>query len=425
MKIAILTMGSRGDIEPFVALGKGLKNAGHEVRVATHGNFRSMVEDRGLEYRPVEGNPQVILEEELGKRWIETGERMSPYTFMKRMMDAATPLIRQAMDDYLEACRGTDLILTSVLSGVASLCISEKLGIRTVGAYLQHVHPTSIYPSATAAPKPRLGKIYNRLTYVLSAFFYWQLLRPHVNKWRREVLGLPPYSFGGPLNEKESNKHQFLCGVSPAVLPKAPEWGDNIHITGYWFLDKTDGWIPPDDLMEFLDKGKPPVFVGFSSMTNREPEKITRLIIDALHKSGQRGIIATGWGGLSEIDLPSEIFIIKSAPFDWLFPRMAAVVHHGGAGTTATGIRAGVPSIVVPFFADQFFWGWRVSELGVGPKSIPRKKLTSDRLAAAITKAVRDTSIRERAARFGEILRAEDGVRNAVNVVNEIFDLPK
>lgn len=424
MRIIILTMGSRGDVEPYVALGKGLLDAGHIVSIATHDNFKDLVVDRGMTHFPVAGNPQEVLEQEAGRRWLETGQRMNPFTFVKRMMDAAGPTIRGMLDDYIKACQGTDLIITSTLSALAAISLGEKLKVRVLAAYLQHVHNTRLYPGLMSVPKPRLGGLYNLLTYPLGSMIYWQMLRPHINRWRRESLKLPGLSLKGPFSKLARQRYKCLYGFSPTVVPRAPEWGDNIYITGYWFLEKLSEWQPPSDLLEFLESGEPPVFVGFSSMTNREPETVTRIVIEALEKAGQRGIIGTGWGGLGDIDIPDNIFMIDSAPFDWLFPRMAAVVHHGGAGTTATGLRAGVPSIVVPFFADQFFWGWRVSELGVGPQAIPRKKLTAERLAAAIKEAVGNNDMRRRAADIGERIRSENGIANAVTVIDIFLTEP-
>jgi len=422
MKITILTLGSRGDVEPYVALGSGLHRTGHEVRIATHGNFKDLVIKKGMDYFEIEGDPQALLEEEAGRRWIETGRRISPFTFMKRMMEVVEPVMRKMLDDYYQACRNTDLIITSVLAALAAASIGEKMNIKVLPAYLQHVHNTSIYPSPTTVPQPKLGRMYNLFTYPMGSIIYWQMTRPQINRWRRESLKLPPYSFIGPFGKWSKSGLECLYGFSPSVIPKAPEWGDNVIITGYWFLDKMSGWQPPADLLDFLNSGKPPIFVGFSSMTNRQPEAVTRLVIEALKKAGQRGIIGTGWGGLAESDLPKSIFMIDSVPFDWLFPQMAAVVHHGGAGTTAAGLRAGVPSILVPFFADQFFWGWRVSDLGVGPAAIPRKKLISDRLAAAISQAVNDNEMRRRAHELGTRIRSEDGVGNAVSAINRIIE---
>ncbi|MEE9552817.1 MAG: glycosyltransferase [candidate division Zixibacteria bacterium] len=421
MRITILTIGSRGDIEPYVALSEGLSASGNNVRIATHENYKKLIISKGLEYSPLEGNPQEVLENEAGRKWLETGKRINPIVFMKRMMDAAKSIMPRLLDDAIEACKGADLIMTHGLAGLAAISIGEKFKVKVLPAYLQHVHPAKIYPSPMATPIPKLGSYYNLMTYFLAAQGYWQLMRPHINRWRDESLGLPPFSFKGPLTRQSARDYRFLYGFSPNVLPKAPEWGDNIHITGYWFLNKSNGWTPPRELADFIESGEPPVFVGFSSMTNREPETVTRIVIEALKKAGYRGIIATGWGGLGHIDLPETIYKIESAPFDWLFPRMAAVVHHGGAGTTATGLRAGVPTIVVPFFGDQFFWGWRVSELGVGPRAIPRSKLNSEDLSARIIEAVSDKAMKSRAVELGKLISAEDGVGNAVEIIDRLL----
>ena len=192
-----------------------------------------------------------------------------------------------------------------------------------------------------------------------------------------------------------------------------------MRITGYWFLDTPEVWEPPAALLDFLESGPPPVFVGFGSMTGRHMGEVTRLVLAALARSGERGLLLSGWGGLGREDLPERVHVIDSAPFAWLFPRMAAVVHHGGAGTTGAGLRAGVPSVVVPFFGDQFFWGWRVEVLGGGPKPIPFKSLSVESLATAIRESVANQEMRRRAWDLGQRIRAVDGVTNAVRIIAE------
>lgn len=195
----------------------------------------------------------------------------------------------------------------------------------------------------------------------------------------------------------------------------------NAHnrITGYWSLDEAPDWRPPARLVEFLESGPPPVYVGFGSMAHRNPQQTTQLVHKALQRSGQRGVLATGWGALSGAQWPhtSDLFMLDSIPHSWLFPRMAAVVHHGGSGTTGAGLRAGVPSVLVPHAGDQPFWARRVADLGVGPRPIPRRRLTAERLAAAIARAVRDEEMRARAAAVGQRIRAEDGVGQAIGII--------
>jgi UDP:flavonoid glycosyltransferase YjiC (YdhE family) len=212
----------------------------------------------------------------------------------------------------------------------------------------------------------------------------------------------------------------ILYGFSPSVIPAPSDWNGNTHITGYWFVDETDAWQPPTALLDFLQSGSPPVYVGFGSMSNRNPEQTADLVIQALTLTGQRAILLSGWGGLQKTKIPDSIFMIDSVPHSWLFPRMSAVIHHGGASTTAAGLKAGIPSVIIPFFGDQPFWGQRVAELGVGAKPIPRKGLTAERLANAIHEVITNENIRQRAAKLGEQIQAENGIESAVEIFNEL-----
>jgi UDP:flavonoid glycosyltransferase YjiC (YdhE family) len=216
-----------------------------------------------------------------------------------------------------------------------------------------------------------------------------------------------------------------LYGFSPSVLPPPPDWSSEVHVTGYWFLDPPEDWTPPSRLVAFLEAGPPPLYIGFGSMGSRDPQKTSQLVLEALAPAKQRAVILSGWGGLETADLPAHAIAVDSVPFSWLFPRCAAVVHHGGAGTTAAGLRAGVPSVVIPFFGDQPFWGRHVAELGVGPAPIPRRKLTAERLARTIEIAVGDAGMRRRAAELGTAIRAEDGVAQAVALVTALPQRPR
>ena len=226
----------------------------------------------------------------------------------------------------------------------------------------------------------------------------------------------------GPFRELLRKRVPILSGYSQHVLPRPADCDALNHVTGFWFLDPPADWEPPADLVDFIGAGEPPVYIGFGSMGNRNPEQTTRLVLEALTLSGQRGILASGWGGLSQTDLPSTVHMVKSVPHSWLFPQIAAVVHHGGAGTTAAGLRAGVPSILTPFFGDQPFWGKRVAELGVGTAPISRKRLTAEKLAQVITQAVSDIGMRQRAADLGNNIRAEDGAKQAASLIRQLTE---
>jgi sterol 3beta-glucosyltransferase len=233
------------------------------------------------------------------------------------------------------------------------------------------------------------------------------------------VLNLPPAPFFGSYNSPIVRQYPALYGFSPSVIPQPADW-HHTQVTGYWFLDAANHWTPPATLTKFLDSGAPPVYIGFGSMGSRNPVETADLVLAAIERTGQRAILQSGWGGLMNANLPEHVLMVDSIAHSWLFPRMAAVVHHGGAGTTAAGLRAGVPSIVVPFFGDQLFWGQRVEKLGVGTAPISRKQLTVEKLARAIDQTVTDSIMRQRAAELGAKIQSEDGIANAVRVIESI-----
>jgi sterol 3beta-glucosyltransferase len=248
----------------------------------------------------------------------------------------------------------------------------------------------------------------------------WHSFRRADQVARQRVLDLPPAPFWGPYNAAPIRQTPVLYGYSPAVLPRPADWDESTHVTGYWFLNPEGAWTPPPALVEFLQAGPPPVYVGFGSMSHREPEETAQLVLQALAQTHQRAILLSGWSGLQGLEAPDSVFTIDAIPHAWLFPRVAAVVHHGGAGTTAAGLRAGVPSVVIPFFGDQTFWGQRIAQLGVGPAPIPRQKLTVERLAQAIGQAANDREMRQHASSLGSTIRAEDGIARAVAIMQQI-----
>jgi sterol 3beta-glucosyltransferase len=417
MRITILAIGSRGDAQPYTALGAGLQAAGHDVRIATHEVFRDLVTSRGLDFGLIRLNPQEMLKQEAGQAWMDSGK--NPVHFIRHMARAFVPLLHEMLTDCLHACEGSDAILISPLA-IGALPVAEKLRARAMLVTLWSNLPTQAYPSLYTPKLPFAGPLaqaYNRLTYDVAALPKRLFGRPiwqAINRWRSEVLDLPPVSPAELRRRMLGGEWPMLAGYSPSVFPPPPDWPSWIHVTGYWFLDAEPTWQPPPGLLDFLQSGPPPVYIGFGSMAGRNPEQRTEIALKALECSGQRGVLLTGWGGLNTGSLPDTVFAIDSAPHDWLFPQMAAVVHHGGAGTTAAALRAGTPSLVVPFFGDQPFWGRRVAELGVGPSPIPQKQLSAERLTAAIRTAAGDEAMRRRAHQLSQRIQAEDGIGQAV-----------
>jgi len=278
--------------------------------------------------------------------------------------------------------------------------------------------PTSDRPFPVLPPL-KLGGWYNRLSYKIINSLTGMFLGKHISNFRYDI-GLSPLKKFNLLKTWDGRDIPVLHILSEAVLPRPSDWPESAYITGYCFLDRDNGWRAPPDLQNFLDAGPPPVYVGFGSMAGRNPQELARTIIDALQLVEVRGIIATGWGGLASETLPESIFKIKSVPHDWLFPQVSAVVHHGGAGTTAAGLRYGKPSVIIPFFGDQPFWGRHVHELGASTRPIPRKKLTAEKLARAIKSAISNSELQRNAEEIGNKIRQEDGIGNTVSVIEKL-----
>lgn len=418
MRIAIIAPGSQGDVQPYIALGKGLKQAGHFVRLASHDNFEANVTAQELEFRPMGFNVQEIAQSEEMRERVEKGNFISLMRLMSKLSSQGAVTMAGG---GLEAAQGMDLVLGGLGGMFTGIAVAEKLGLPFLQAHVIPFTPTRHFPSVLVPNLPDgPGSWLNRPSHHLTRQFMWHSLRAADNLARREVLGLPAAPFTGPYASEATRGLPVLYGFSPAVVPPAPDWGPDVHVTGYWLLAAAQSWTPPQPLLDFLDAGPPPVYIGFGSMSNRDPEQTANLILEALQRTRQRAVLFSGWGGLQKEEIPDSIFLSGAVPHTWLFPRMAAVVHHGGAGTTAAGLSAGVPSLIVPFFGDQPYWGRRVRDLGVGPAPLPRKKLNAENLALAIRQAVSDAGMRQRAAELGAKLRAEDGIARAVEIINRL-----
>lgn len=414
MHITITTPGSRGDVQPYVALGVGLKQAGYQVRIAAYPIFADFVQRYGLEFASITGNPREAMETQAGQEWQRSGK--NAVKFIRGIRNLATfAELRKTLDDILEACRGTDAILYTVL-GAAGYHVAEMMNIPRLYLLLQPLTRSHETPSLFAPALP-LGGSYNWWTYILYEQLIWHMVRVPINQWRRESLKLKPIPLRGPFDSLYENHAPFIYGFSRYVVPRPSDWLPEHYITGYWFLNGANDWSPPPRLIDFLAREPKPIYIGFGSMSGHSARRMAELTIEAVTLSNQRAVLIGGWAAAHERDLPAHIYALESAPHDWLFPRVAAVVHHGGAGTTAAGLRAGIPSVITPFMGDQPYWGRCVHALGVGPEPILQKELTARRLADAITQAITDEEMKQRTTALGEKIRAEDGVAKAVELI--------
>jgi len=415
MKVTVLAVGSQGDVQPYVALGGGLARAGFSVRLASHGNFRDIARRAGLDFALIAGNPVDIVNGPKGMAWLSSTN--SYVKFLSRARALARNLIGDMSRDALKAAEGSDALVFSLPLSIPGFSVADSLRIPAIPAALYPLHPTPAFPSIMT-PDLALGAAGNWLSGVAVEQLYWQLLRSLNRSWRRE-LGIPPLPFLSPVRRLERAGIPFLYGYSPSVIPTPPGWPPQRTVCGYWFLEDQQDWKPARQLSDFLAAGPAPIYIGFGSMTSADSTLMTQNILEAVRRTGQRAILSTGWGGFQTKDLPETILPVGFVSHSWLFPRVSLAIHHGGAGTTAAILRAGVPSIVVPFFADQFFWGRRVRELRVGAGPIPRRLLTADRMESAIRKILEDRDITERSRRLGNAIRGEDGISVAVSAVQD------
>jgi sterol 3beta-glucosyltransferase len=402
LNITCLTIGSRGDVQPYIALCKGLLAEGHKPRIATHAEFEPWVRKHGIDFSPVDGDPA-----ELMRICVENG--MFTYSFLKEASLKFRSWIDELLSSAWKACQGSDVLIESP-SAMAGIHVAEALRIPYFRAFTMPWTRTRAYPHAFAVPEHKIGGAYNYFSYVMFDNVFWKAIAGQVNRWRKNELGLRNTN----MDKMQPNKVPFLYNFSPHVVVPPLDYSDWVRVTGYWFLDEASDWTPPTELVDFINKarvdGKKLVYIGFGSIVVSDPAALTKTVVDSVLKADVRCILSKGWSDRlgdptavrAEVPLPAELHQIKSAPHDWLFMQIDAAVHHGGAGTTGASLRAGVPTIIKPFFGDQFFFGSRVEDLGVG---ICLKKVNVSVFSRALWEAVHSERMIIKAKVLGEQIR--------------------
>ena len=404
MKITILTYGSRGDVQPFLPLSLRLMEKDHIVKLAAPARFRNLIESHRIDFAPLPGNP-----EELSRRLNDAGYNY--IRLLQELMDHAIKIGADVLRQTEEACQDADLIVHTFTHAVGAHTLAREKGIPDIHIQLFPMFtPTGDYPNITmphGLPAPL-----NRITHKFSAKLTWWMSKFGFERVRRQS-GLPqrnlywPFDVG-PLRPPTP----ILCAWSPSVLPASNDWPPHVHVTGYYFFPRPDSYRPPEELLSFLQHANAPICITFGSMVNRDNEKIDGIVRQALKQTKNRGILLSGWSKV-QARASADLFYLEAAPHNWLLPRCKMVIHHGGAGTTAAGLRAGIPNIVLPFLGDQPFWGQRVHKIGAGPKPILVNGLSVEKLARAIAKA-QDVTIRQRAQALGKQIQSEDGTGETV-----------
>lgn len=408
MRIAIQTLGTRGDVQPYVALALGLMREGYTVQVAAPIQYGAFVQDRGVPFAPLPGEFLALLDTPEGKAAIAGGQGFSAGF---KLLKHVRPLMRHLMDEELKAVTTfAPRIIIYHPKSVTSPYIAEALEcVSILASPLPGFTPTSAFPSPIL-PFECLGPL-NRVSHLIATRGAQVLFRGVIRDWLKA-------SFASSRQVRAKKPAGTLYAYSPLVVPVPPEWGKEVLVSGYWFLDSPE-WEMPDDLAAFIAAGPPPVYFGFGSMPGLDPEKMTAMICEALIRTGKRGILATGGGALRAGKSSETVHFIADAPHDRLFPHVASTVHHGGAGTTAASLRAGRPTAICPFFGDQPFWARRVSRLGVGPPPIDRKTVSPDMLAIALVQ-MEESGTQQRAAELGAAIQQDHGVENAVRFIRSV-----
>lgn len=433
LNIVVMVIGSRGDIQPFLKLGKSLKNYGHRVRIATHPAFKEFVEkDSELEFFSVGGDPSELMAFMVKNpgmiptmETLKKGEVSRKRSQMAEMFEGFWRACISATDDEKNHANikmlneKSPFVADAIIANPPSFAhihCAERLGIPLHLMFTFPYSPTQEFPHPLAnIKKSNLDLGYtNFMSYPLVEMMTWQGLGDLVNKFRVKTLGLEPVSTLWAPGQLYRLKVPYTYLWSPTLVPKPGDWGEEIDIAGFIFLELASSFIPPKDLISFLNIGPAPIYIGFGSIVVEDSDGFTRMILDAIKEAGVRAVISEGWGGLGKGEIPDNVFLLGNVPHDWLFPKVSAVIHHGGAGTTAAGMKFGKPTMIVPFFGDQRFWGERIEKSGAGASPIPHKSLTASALADGIRKCLTN-EVQDHAQKIAENIRAEgDGAENAV-----------
>lgn len=418
MKVALLTFGTRGDVQPFVAYAVGLKKAGYEPYLIAPRNNADFAAAYGIPFRPMSVNVRQLIDLPEVQEIIESGNlrrffKHEGWSFVQRVV-------------CLDAWNLTDDAEAMIFRiGAPSLAfrIAQARKIPSVEISYVPMEPSAEVPPLGGGGAGRRSAFYNRLVGEITCRYFWRTFTAPANFIGRNVLNMPPMPRAGPLEEYRRAGHPTFYIFSPNMIPKPRDWRPDAHVVGNLFLDEPPDWTPPRALVEFLAAGPKPVFIAFGSMPCENPQAREEAILAAIRRLGVRAIVQGTFGGHGDgVQLSETVFSAGPVPYNWLLPQMAMMVHHGGVGTTGEALRAGIPSVVVPHAFEQPYWARRSCEMGVCPEPIPWKQFSAERLAAAIQAVLSNRAMQERAAELGARVRAENGVTRAVELFGEYVE---
>lgn len=412
-RIAIATLGTQGDVQPYLALAVALKARGYSVVLGAPNDFKSFIESHEVEFRGLGTNIQQFLQTSRFDKAMSENMLINGPSLLRQGQQIVDTAARHSWD----MAQGADAIILNMNTSYG-IDIAEALRIPAIMTALQPLNSTSEFPLCIYYT-PSFGRALNRLTYTATTVqqIYYNLPR---NRLRRELMGLDSRKKGGFFANTDGTQLTTLYAYSPMVSPRPRDWPKSAIVTGYWQLPDRSNWQPSEEFRRFLSEGEAPVYIGFGSMPFGA-ERNTQILKEAVRAWGGRAVVARGWGGINASDLPPSIYAIEKAPHDKLFQYVSGVVHHGGAGTTAAGLHLGRPTFIVPQTVDQPYWGRRVYELGCGPKPVRLRKLTPELLAEALIDLTTNASYRIAAQELAEKLATENGADKAIKVIERVM----
>ncbi|MEL7025864.1 MAG: glycosyltransferase [Pseudomonadota bacterium] len=416
-RIALLTQGSRGDVEPFLVLALALQGRGHDVAMAAPDDFADWITGAGVLFTPNGTEMRRLLDRPEVRKALSG----NPLAYLRAWRDIALPIFEASLDAAWKLGRDADLIVHHP-KVIGAADVAEATGARSICASPVPVVPTRAFPAIIFSLN--LGGVLNRLSWAPLGLGRKVFAKP-VRAWRQDVLGLPGRWRPRPGTDRWFGADKRLIAVSRHVLERPTDWDPETKLTGYWRAGVVPGFAPPKALADFLAHGPPPIYIGFGSMPVDEPGRTGADIIKAVTGAGCRAVVSSGWAGIEANAAPETIISVGDVPHDWLFQHVSAVVHHGGAGTTAAGLTAGKPSFVCPVGVDQPFWGARVAALGAGPAPLPVRQLSAQTLKARLIDLVSNPRYAQSAGALGQHLRAEDGIANALDEIEACLAQPR
>ena len=374
-----------------------------------------------MDFFPIDMDSFAFVQKKETQNWLNSRSLLQLFFNSLKVVNLTQD---QVLKDAWQACQGTDAIIYHTFTLPTAYLMGQQLGVPCLPASLYPL-PTRAHPCLPLNLNVNLGGTFNLLSHKILEQLNWIVNRSSAEVfWSDKEKRIP---FTDPYLQKKQTQRFVLCGYSKILVPLPPDLPDYAKVSGYWLLDTPPNWQPPPEVVDFLQSGPPPVFVGFASMGDpMKAQETTRLVIDALEKVGQRGILVSGWSGLgTDFPLPESVCVVESIPYAWLMSRVSVVVHHAGAGSTGYGLSSGVPNVVIPHFSDNHFWSRKVLALGVSPPPLPRQKLTADKLAEALKEALENKAMKQRAAVVGQKIKAENGVQQAVAEIENFFHIKR